>query len=206
MTDNHDKDDELYEDDYEMESSNQIEIDYPEQEKEAQATAQAAAPAAPSPFSIVSSSTESPSQYKADIEKIINKHFEYTREKLSPDDPLIGLLLAQKYEINEQVSSLKKTIQKDAQESAKQIAERLIEVDKRFETAKELAEQLSNQKNQMLMELGNLHQKNIVMYAEEQEKKLDDLTNSVKPLTWLSVGALLSSFFTLVLLIIILKM
>ena len=110
------------------------------------------------------------------INEIINKHFEITQVKLSRDDPLIGLLLAQKLDLESQLSHLKESIKKGITEATvKESNERLTEVDKRFQVAQNLADELEAQRHKILTELGNIHQKNLITYAAEQSKKIDEL-------------------------------
>lgn len=140
-------------------------------------------------------------KHTAQVEDIINKHFEYTKVKLTPDDPMVGLLLAQRIDLKHQLSEAYKNISKSLTVQNESIADRLIEVDKRFKTAQELSQQFEGQRQQLLMELGNIHQKNLVMYAKEQEQKLDELNKSTRTAIGLLASALAVSVVSLLVLI-----
>ena len=140
-------------------------------------------------------------KHTAQIEDIINKHFEYTKVKLTSDDPMVGLLLAQRIDLKNQLSASNSAMTESLKIHNESIAERLIEVDKRFETAKELSKQFEGQRQQLLMELGNIHQKNLVMYAKEQEQKLDELNKSTRTAIGLLATALAVAVVSLLVLI-----
>lgn len=114
-------------------------------------------------------------KYAEIIEELIVQQFEYTKVKLSPDDPMIGILLSQKLDLERQFAAFDEKLANRLQHTETQSVQRLIEVDKRFQTAQELAEQLEGQRQKILTELGNIHQKNLIMYASEQSKKIDEL-------------------------------
>lgn len=110
------------------------------------------------------------------INELINNYFEYTHVKITSDDPTIGLLLIQKLDLRNQLSELKASIGEDIKkEVRKESDDRLIEVDERFQTAQALANEFESQRQKIITEMGNLHQRNIITYASEQSKKIEEL-------------------------------
>lgn len=119
------------------------------------------------------------------VDEIINNYFSLTKIKLTPDDPTVAMLLAQRIDLNNQVDrlenrfkSLDKTLDTQIEKHEKRIentfddvinktGDRFTEVDKRFQAALDLSDELKNERKRLLSDLSIYHQKNIINFTKE---------------------------------------
>ena len=147
---------------------------------------------------------------------IINKYFQITKVKLTPDDPTVGMLLAQRIDLDGQISRLDKRLMElheviDSQvdkhnnrlkdvfdEAIKDTEGRMTEVDIRFQSAIELSNELKNQRERLLSELSVHHQKNILQFAQEINESVKNSTKYALFSLITGTASVLMMFFLLI--------
>lgn len=119
------------------------------------------------------------------VDDIIDNYFYLTKIKLTPDDPTVQLLLVQRLDQKNQVDRLEasllaihdtlnsqvtkhqqhlKTIFEDTEEKT---LNRFVEVDKRFQIAVKLSDELKTQRQSLLSELSIHHQKHVIQLTKD---------------------------------------
>lgn len=170
-----------------------------------------------------------PKKYHELVTLIINEYFSLTGIKITPDDPIIGMLAIGRIgledetklrteelaRIQREIDSTKIMFAQGQVELAKQInnqndhlSKNLSEVDRRFATAEKLSKQFELTRKDLMDELAILHQKNLYNFGSDIKTKVTEsyettssLSKLIKRLTVISIINAGSSLLTLLILL-----
>lgn len=150
------------------------------------------------------------------VDDIINKYFQITKIKLTADDPTVGMLLAQRIDLDSQINQLDKRLMDlhksiDSQvdkhdnrlknvfdQAIKDTEGRMTEIDIRFQSALELSNELKSQRKSLLSELSVHHQKNILQFAKEINESVKNSTKYALFTLISGTASVLMMFFLLI--------
>lgn len=142
---------------------------------------------------------------------IINRYFTATNVNLSTDDPIFGLLYTAHVDFDEQMQKLNALVKQveNAMGEAKSLSnEQLTEIDKRYDHARKLYDELISYRESLVAELLADSQKKIIEHSKEASHQINVLTEANKELkpkigysNILSLASLLTSTASLFLLI-----
>lgn len=140
-------------------------------------------------------------QLQKTVDEIINNYFAITKVKLTPDDPTVGMLLAQRIDLDAQLKDFKNSLNNIFDEAKNQTNGRLTEIDKHYHQALKIATELKNQRERLLSELSVHHQKNIIDFAGEINDRINKSSSKINFLLFTTIGATISSVAALFVLI-----
>ncbi|SPY08453.1 hypothetical protein [Oligella urethralis] len=130
------------------------------------------------------------------VDQVIKEYFSLTKIQLTRDDPIVGLLLAQRIDVDKQLGSFKVDLQKIFDEAKNHSDNRLIEIDKLYHKNEELAKEFEGQRERIITELITQQRMSVFNFSDEikerverSARRVETLQNQHKNLIYLVIGS-----------------
>ena len=122
--------------------------------------------------------------YQMIVDEIINSYFHITKIKLTPDDPTVGMLLAQRINLDNEISKLSKDIDKKVTKQINRLDVHLTtistnidtHVEQHYERLKTIFEEVETQTVGRLTEIDKRYQDAVTLATELKHQRQSLLT------------------------------
>lgn len=122
--------------------------------------------------------------YQMIVDEIINSYFHITKTKLTPDDPTVGMLLAQRINLDNEINQLSKDIDKKVTKQINRLDAHLTtistnidtHVEQHYERLKTIFEEVETQTVGRLTEIDKRYQDAVTLATELKHQRQSLLT------------------------------